>query len=286
MKTAREIISDCLNGKHPIERTNPQPGQSKFYYISPQGNNDDTSIFDAKTIDIPDNYISPSTISEEPRSDDIYNNVVSDILYFSNYDYDQRLLDDTTADIKRYEGSISYPYLDTKGYITTGNGSNVNDWEDFNRVNWLVNGRPATEEEKRLAFNRFEYLKNPNNFGGKSQYGQGIVAGRFKNESNLEIDDTEAQRLMQVHLRQDLRHVRGQFPDFDRFPQPLKKVLLDIQYNTGKLKQDEWPELYKAISRKNISDMANEVHRSDVSAKRNKWARDQILSIPPEWAVE
>lgn len=283
MKTTREIISDCLNGKHPIERTNPQPGQSKFYYMYSQENNDDTSIFDAKTIDIPDNYISPSTISEEPRSDDIYNNVVSDILYFSNYDYDQRLLDDTTADIKQFEGIKNHPYLDTKGYTTTGNGSNVNKWNDFNRVNWLVNGRPATEEEKRLAFNHFEYLKNPNNFGGKSQYGQKIGARRFKNESNLEIDDTEAQRLMQAHLRQDLQHVRGQFPDFDRFPQPLKKVLLDIQYNTGKLKKDKWPKLYNAIRKKNIADMAEEVHRKDIGEDRNNWARDQILSIPAKW---
>lgn len=283
MKSTREIIAACLNGEMPIERTSPLSGQSKFYYISPQGNNDDASIFDAKTIDIPDDCFSPRSMASDTSyfANNTQNNTTSDALYSS--DYDRPLLDATIADIKQYEGNTYHPYLDTKGYTTTGNGSNVNKWKDFNRVNWLVNGRPATEEEKRHGFNRFEYLKNPDNFGGKKQYGQKIGARRFENESNLKIDDDEAQRLMQTHLLQDLQHVRGQFPDFDSFPQPLKKVLLDIQYNTGKLKEDKWPKLYNAIREKNIADMAEEVHRKDIGEDRNNWARDQILSIPAKW---
>lgn len=283
MKSTREIIAACLNGEMPIERTSPLSGQSKFYYISPQGNNDDASIFDAKTIDIPDDCFSPRSMASDTSyfANNTQNNTTSDALYSS--DYDRPLLNDAAANIKQYEGNIPHPYLDTKGNITTGNGSNVNKWKDFNRVNWLVNGRPATEEEKRRGFNRFEYLKNPDNFGGQRQYGQKIGAELFENESNLKIDDDEAKRLMQAHLLQDLQHVRGQFPDFDRFPQPLKKVLLDIQYNTGNLTPKEWPKLYDAIREKNISYMAKNVNRMDVSKDRNNWARDQILSIPAKW---
>lgn len=283
MKSTREIITACLNGEIPIERTSLLSGQSKFYYISPQGNNDDASIFDAKTIDIPDDCFSPRSMASDTSyfANNTQNNTTSDALYSS--DYDRPLLDDAAANIKQYEGNIPHPYLDTKGNITTGNGSNVNKWKDFNRVNWLVNGRLATEEEKRRGFNRFEYLKNPDNFGGKKQYGQSISARRFNNESNLKIDDDEAKRLMQAHLLQDLQHVRGQFPDFDRFPQPLKKVLLDIQYNTGNLTPKEWPKLYDAIREKNIAYMAKNVNRMDVSKDRNNWARDQILSIPAKW---
>ena len=38
--------------------------------------------------------------------------------------------------IQQYENVIQHPYLDTKGLITVGGGANVNNWDDFKKVNF------------------------------------------------------------------------------------------------------------------------------------------------------
>ena len=66
------------------------------------------------------------------------------------------------------------------------------------------------------------------------------------------------------------------------FPLPLKEVLLDIQYNTGNLNQQNWPKLYKAIREKNVwgkEGIVENVNRRDVAQKRNNWTRDTARSI-------
>ena len=82
------------------------------------------------------------------------------------------------------------------------------------------------------------------------------------------------------HMTNDLAHVRKEFTDFDTFPNPLKEVLLDIQYNViGGLNKDKWPKLYNAINNRDVNGIINNVHRKDVGWKRNDWAERMINSI-------
>ena len=46
--------------------------------------------------------------------------------------------------IKKYEGIVEHPYLDTKGLITAGSGANIDSWDNFRKINFTVNGVPAT----------------------------------------------------------------------------------------------------------------------------------------------
>ena len=89
--------------------------------------------------------------------------------------------------------------------------------------------------------------------------------------------------MAQNHMRNDLAHVRNQFSDFDTFPNPLKEVLLDIQYNVkGGLNQQNWPNLYNAINNRDIwgkNGIYNNVNRKDVQQSRNDWAKRMIGSI-------
>lgn len=89
--------------------------------------------------------------------------------------------------------------------------------------------------------------------------------------------------MAQNHMRNDLAHVRSQFTDFDSFPNSLKEVLLDIQYNViGGLSKKNWPNLYKAIENRNIwgkNGIYNNVNRKDVQQSRNDWAKRMIGSI-------
>ena len=186
--------------------------------------------------------------------------------------------------IKKYEGVVEHPYLDTKGLITAGSGANIDSWDNFRKINFTVNGVPATEAEKLAAFSTMRDLSQDTDINGKHK-NWGRFADTFKKDTNVRISDEYARSLAQDHMTNDLAHVRREFADFDTFPQPLKEVLLDIQYNVkGGLNEQKWPSLYKAIRERNITGengiIAN-VHRKDVQKERNDWARRMAASITP-----
>lgn len=183
--------------------------------------------------------------------------------------------------IKEYEDVKPYPYLDSKGYITTGGGANINDINDFMKVNFTVDGIPATSEQKLSAYNMLRQMSNEKDMSGK-YINRNFKAQSFEPYTNVRISDDEAYRLAYNHMTGDLSHVRQEFSDFDRFPIPLKEVLLDIQYNTGNLNERNWPNLYRAIHDRDVwgeNGIVNNVHRKDVQQRRNDWARKKAQSI-------
>ena len=201
-----------------------------------------------------------------------------------NHTTDEDLYKAMWENIKKYEDVIQHPYLDTKGLITVGGGANINSWYDFRKINFTVNGVPATEAEKLAAFGIMRNLSNERDAQGNPTNWD-TKAKKFKDYTNVRISDEYARSLAQDHMTNDLAHVRREFADFDTFPQPLKEVLLDIQYNVkGGLNEQKWPSLYKAIRERNINGengiVAN-VHRKDVQHERNDWARRMAASIIP-----
>ena len=205
--------------------------------------------------------------------------VMSDAVnYNPNYISDEELYQRMWNNIKKYENIKYHPYLDSKGYITTGGGANINSLNDFMKVNFTVNGYPATDTQKLMGYNKLRDLSNQ-----KDAYGNYInrdrTADSFLNDTNLQISEQDAYNMAQNHMKNDLAHVRNQFTEFDYFPNQLKEVLLDIQYNTGGLNKQNWPNLFKAINNRDVNGIANNVHRKDVGWERNDWAERMSRSI-------
>jgi len=196
----------------------------------------------------------------------------------SNYISDEDLYARMWENLKEQEGVKPHPYLDTKGLITIGGGANVNDWNVFKNLNVTVNGVPATEAQKQEAYNRMRRLSDEKDVNG-NYVNRNLKAKAFENKTNIRISDAEARGLAQNHMNNDLAHLREEFSDFDNFPLPLKEVLLDIQYNTGNLNQQNWPNLYRAIRNRDVSGIVSNVHRRDVAQRRNNWTRDTARSI-------
>lgn len=61
----------------------------------------------------------------------------------------------------------------------------------------------------------------------------------------------------------------------------LSKIvsILQLQYNTGGLNKQNRPKLYNAINNRDVNGIADNVHRKDVSWKRNDWAEKMARSI-------
>lgn len=111
-----------------------------------------------------------------------YTNVATDAQYTNNPNYisDEDLYNRMGVNIAQYEKLKQHPYLDSKGYITTGYGANINNKEDFMKVNFMINGRPTTDAEKEQYYydlrgksmmidanhNFIYHNMNANNFSG------------------------------------------------------------------------------------------------------------------------
>ncbi len=202
--------------------------------------------------------------------------------FTSNLVSAQNLIDRAVTRLARIEGSKNHAYIDSTWNKTVGIGENVDDWNTFNSVNWKIGDIPATEEQKRVAFNM---LQSDIIAGRQNIDAEGKVikndrsADSYSNYSPLTIDATEKYRLLNNHLTKDTRYLYREFPEFDTYPRQLQDVLLDIKFNTGNVSRDNWPILRGAIDQRNLDVMAVNVNREDVNQERNNWARDQILSI-------
>lgn len=182
-------------------------------------------------------------------------------------------MENTRKHLIEEEGIKKHGYLDTKGYITTAVGKNIDNYNDFSDISWLKDGRPATKQEKDNEYNIYQQLKQ------KKEFGQKYPAEYYKNKTSLRISDDAINKLLDKHLQDDLDNLRKNFPEFDEFPSELQEVLLDIKYNVGNVDKENWPNLHKGIKSKNLSFIEQHVNRKDVPERRNLWAKKKIKSI-------
>ncbi len=187
--------------------------------------------------------------------------------------------------IRNMEEPLDYIYIDTTWNKTTGAGANVDDWDTFNQINWMVNGRPATEAEKRAVFNIFQ---NEINQARQNRDSDGNIiknnkkASSYIDYSQFRLAKGEVDRLLRNHITEDIKYLQKEFPGFASYPPELQNVLLDIKFNTGNVSQENWPKLRKAIAEKNLfgkDGIIYNVHRKDVGEDRNYWTEQQIRNI-------
>ena len=198
---------------------------------------------------------------------------------------DEELIERMTPILYQMEEPKNHIYIDTTWNKTSGIGANVNDWDTFKNINWQINERAATEEEKRAAFDVYQ---KDIDMGLKNKDAKGNViknnkkADAYKSYSQLTLNDEEINKLLKQHLQDDIKYLQKEFPDFAYYPPELQNVLLDIKFNTGNVSQENWPKLRKAIAEKNLfgdEGIIDNVHRKDVGEDRNLWAEQQIRNI-------
>lgn len=183
-------------------------------------------------------------------------------------DKDKEIRDRMYPVVKGHEKNYEYPYKDTKGNITVGIGSNVDNKQKFDSVDWQdAYGRPISRND---AERHYQDLTNtPGN----------MIAYRYKDKSPLRILPAESRRLYDEHINNDLGYLRKTFPDFDNFNPQMQDVFVDMKYNTGNIDRDKWPNLHQAIINRDLEGILNNVHRKDIPQDRNDWALDRLREI-------
>ncbi|MCP4354688.1 MAG: hypothetical protein GY793_03445, partial [Proteobacteria bacterium] len=190
--------------------------------------------------------------------------------------------------IKKNEGIKLHPYLDSKGYITTGAGKLINSKNEFLNQPWLKDGKPATKEEKEAAYDAMHQKRKEISVthhqikGTKKTNPFNKDASAYENTTNLRLPRDIPQNEAVAHLMDDVKNLRKKFPDFDCFPEPAKEALLDMEYNMRNkfAKKDvpkPWPELFKAVRNQDWKKVAAESKRGDVGDDRNNWTKQKFL---------
>jgi GH24 family phage-related lysozyme (muramidase) len=235
-------------------------------------------------------------------------NTATDAVYTSNSAYthrevkfrspeEEKLLRHMAKIVVKHENIKEHPYLDTVGKITVGKGMNVDDWNLFKSVHWLIDGRPATEDEVKAMYDELgrqrerlqkeynevqkfkrehplEYARWPES-KKKDRGPFNYTAGYYAQFTNIRITENEADYLMYSHLQNDYDTIKEYLDGFDNQPMGIKEAAFDIQYNTGNIRS--FSKFKRAYNANDISGMAKETGRIIINKERNDDIKNRIL---------
>ncbi|MEK7269827.1 MAG: hypothetical protein AAB215_02665 [Planctomycetota bacterium] len=181
-------------------------------------------------------------------------------------------------DLANHEGRKEWPYLDTKGNVTTGVGHLVPNAKAFAGLGWVnkATGAPATPDELKAGWENLQAQK------GQGKFGNHFRAEWYKGRSGLTLPNPTVNDIFVKDVRahaDGVRKILGA-AKFDSAPQPAQEGILDMAYNMGPgyLTNGVWPKFTAAVKRGDWKTAADECRRPEVGASRNRWTRNKFLS--------
>ncbi|WP_445679303.1 hypothetical protein [Radicibacter daui] len=182
----------------------------------------------------------------------------------------------------RFEGRISYMYLDTAGNVTVGIGHMLPSAAAASRLTFHHTGedRPASAAESAAGWTAVKACP----------HGQSIPATRFNPARPatgwpalppLRLEDDEIDALFAADIAEHAHQLEKGLPDFAGLPEPAREVLLDMHFNLGDggLCKARWPSLFRAVEARDWQTAADQCRRKGIQQARNDWARETLASL-------
>ncbi len=176
-------------------------------------------------------------------------------------------------DIVAHEGKFPFMYIDTRGFVTVGVGNLVASAETAVSLPFVCrrDGFPATAAQKIAAFKRIR--------GAPAAW----RAPHYKTFTDLDLPDASIKTLALTRLRTEfLPGLKSIFPEFDAFPLPARRALVDMVYNLGVNGLKKFTHFVRAANAKHWAAAGKECHRSTCRASRNEWTRKQFEQAAEE----
>jgi GH24 family phage-related lysozyme (muramidase) len=181
--------------------------------------------------------------------------------------------DEVARDLARFEGSKSYMYQDSRGFITTGVGHLLKTAADAEKLPWInsATGKLATKAEIDAAFAHVEDMPT------------GRKADAYKLEGGLVLPDGKAEELARKRLDNEfLPGLRKLYPEFDSFPPSAQRALIDMAYNCGLGGLAKFHHLADAVAKQDWAAAAAACHRKSCREERNEWTHDMFMAAVNE----
>lgn len=171
-------------------------------------------------------------------------------------------------DLVQFEGCTTWLYCDTRGFVTIGIGNLVSSPDACAKLPLVgADESPASDEAKRAAW--------------------ACVTDAFTSEKSAEfyrhltverLPLSEAQALVAQRLELEfIPGIRQLCHDFDAWPLPARKAIVDMAYNLGIGGLAKFHNLISACQNQDWAAAAHECHRSTSRDSRNAWTMTQFI---------
>jgi GH24 family phage-related lysozyme (muramidase) len=183
--------------------------------------------------------------------------------------FDMSITPDVIERTRRFEGVIPYMYLDTGGNVTVGVGHLLSDRAAAGGLSFVDKLSDVLADEIQKSA---EWLT-------VSELEPGHAAGYYAASTKLMLRVSDIDSLLRGDLTVVEGQLRGQFPDYDTYPQQAQAGLIDMGFNLGVHKLiSKFPIFVGAVRDKNWATAAAECHRkAPISDERNDAVKQLFL---------
>ena len=167
-----------------------------------------------------------------------------------------------------FEGRCSHFYLDGPGYVTIGIGCLIPNGNAALKLKMLHKSDNLVALPEEI---RGEYKLIKECLPGKRTEFYGVFC-------KLYLSDSDINALFEVRLNQIIDFLRSQLPEYSKFPDNIKLVVLDMAYNLGVSGlMMKFPRFVQAVRTQNYVAAANECERKQIGDARNQWTKETLL---------
>jgi GH24 family phage-related lysozyme (muramidase) len=167
-------------------------------------------------------------------------------------------------DLEAHEGSTTWLYCDVRGFVTIGIGNLVKTPDDAVKLPFTIHGtdgKPASVAQKRIAWTKVSDAYSPK-----------LSAEGYRRLTDLRLSQAFVRELVNRRLERDfLPGIRRILHDFDSFPLPARKALVDMAYNLGVGGLAKFHKLIAACLARDWATAARECNRKTCRPMRNEW---------------
>ena len=176
-------------------------------------------------------------------------------------------LQQTLAELARFEGSVPWMYLDTVGKVTVGVGLMLPDAMAATVLPFLLTGQPAAPDIIAAEFHRVSSLP------------KGMLPHFYQAPGSPGLAPETIAEKLQTVLTGFEEKLRARLPGYDAFPDCAKQALLDMAYNLGPAGLlNGYPRLMQAIQAGDWARASSICGRRGLSPERNAWTKAMFLA--------
>lgn len=172
-------------------------------------------------------------------------------------------------DLIQHEGMTTWMYCDVRGFVTIGIGNLVKtpDAAAALPFHHLGNGSDATDEEKRASW---AFVNDAFTKGKSAHY--------YRSLTSLRLTEAFAIELAEQRLEEDfLPGIKRLMHDFEEYPLPARRALVDMAYNLGVGGLAHFHNMISACLERDWATAAKECHRSTSRESRNAWTSQMFI---------
>jgi GH24 family phage-related lysozyme (muramidase) len=162
--------------------------------------------------------------------------------------------------LNRFEGRVLHMYQCTGGKVTVGVGHAIETAEDAEALEW-DNAATVADDYARVA------TAAPDQ-----------VASAYAQLSACRMSDEEIDRLCDLDVIDFEEQLKGAFPAWATYPEPVQQALFDMAFNLGIAGLKKFVNMLAAVDISDWEKAATESHRKGIAESRNAETEQLFLS--------